>query len=137
MTAVGKKGVLIAVAIVVILAAVGGVTTVVLVRYERTERLDAKDEEVKRGIVVIQNALTDYAVNGGDTFPSRIDARIRQSMVSELHIPAWPTNPFDGQPMQEGTDPGDFQYLQTQSGDAFTLTAFGHDAKPLITVGPR
>ena len=52
----------------------------------------------------------------------------------------WPTNPFTGKPMKQGTGPGDFTCEFTWWGcvtgapDAFKLVVYGHGGKPVRTL---
>lgn len=52
----------------------------------------------------------------------------------------WPENPYTGRPMKEGTGPGDFSILfiwygyVTGQPDAFELTGYGNDGKPVVTL---
>ena len=52
----------------------------------------------------------------------------------------WPTNPYTGRPMKEGTGPGDFAIRFAWWGyvsgppDAFHLIGFGDGGRPLITL---
>jgi hypothetical protein len=52
----------------------------------------------------------------------------------------WPTNPFTGRPMKEGTGPGDFAVRFIWYGsvfgqpDAFTLIGYGGGGKPVVTL---
>ena len=53
----------------------------------------------------------------------------------------WPTNPFTGKAMRQGTSPGDFTYVELGSGgdgftcEAYRLTLYGADSKPLLVWG--
>ena len=54
---------------------------------------------------------------------------------------AWPTNPFTGRPVAQGTSPGDVRLGLTWWGsvdaqgrpDAVKITGYGHDGQPLVT----
>jgi hypothetical protein len=98
---------------------------------------ERNDQAVRDRVVMIEMAIQAYATDGDDTYPSaeKVSPKgpVGQWMISGYW---WPTNPFDGQLLHEGTGPGDFQYTQLQSGDTFTLTGYGHDGKPVITVPP-
>jgi len=54
----------------------------------------------------------------------------------------WPDNPFTGEPMQAGKGPGDFSVTFIWYGypsglpDAFELTGYGEDGRPVATVSP-
>jgi hypothetical protein len=47
----------------------------------------------------------------------------------------WPTNPFTGEPMRQGTDAGDFTYQVASDGGDFTLTVYLSDDRHLVLSG--
>ncbi len=88
----------------------------------------------KEGLHSLQVGVQSYAVDHGDQYP---DA----SLVTETglvdssgtpYLDYWPSNPYTGLPMQQGSGPGDFSY--TTGATTFQMTVFGHDGEALLTV---
>jgi hypothetical protein len=52
------------------------------------------------------------------------------------YIDVWPTNPYTGAPMMEGTGPGDFSYEVSPDGTSYRLIGYGTDGKIVMDVGP-
>ena len=40
------------------------------------------------------------------------------------YVDPWPTNPYTGQPMKPGTQPGDYTYEQLNGGAGYKLTGY-------------
>ena len=95
------------------------------------ERDKAKDSAVKEGIHSIQIGIQSYAVDYNDAYPD-------PAMVSEsglaAYIDCWPTNPYTGAPMTQGTGQGDFSYTVSEDGRSFQLTGYGTGGEVIITV---
>ena len=43
------------------------------------------------------------------------------------YVDPWPVNPYSGQPMKPGTQPGDFIYEQLNGGAGYKLTGYISD----------
>jgi hypothetical protein len=50
------------------------------------------------------------------------------------YVDPWPRNPYTGGLMQPGGGPGDYFYRRLPGGDGYTLTGYGGDGAPLLTV---
>jgi hypothetical protein len=141
-------------------------TTTLALQAQRTRGETARKEgAVKRALPVIQAAIEaalakDAAASARAQLqraePSGPDAyrqfitEVRSAMLRRQQLGQdftwrgrsyrWPTNPFTGHPMAEGTGPGDFAVRFTWYGyvsgqpDAFELIGFGHDGTPVVTL---
>ena len=91
----------------------------------------ANESAVKEGIHSIQVGVQSWAIDHGDAYP-------RPSRVSESglrsYVDVWPTNPYTGLPMAQGTAPGDFAYTLAPDRSSFELTGMGEAGQPIITV---
>jgi len=90
---------------------------------------EAKNASVIEGIHSLQVAVQSYAVDNGDIYPSDASQATLSSYVDN-----WPANPFTGEPMGEGTGPGDYSYTQLDNGTNYELVGYGADGLPVITV---
>jgi len=84
------------------------------------------DEQVAAAIVQIQVGVLNWATDNGGYPPVEqvtADAGVGQ------YVTPWPTNPFTGQPMVAGDQPGDYTYEQLEGGQAYRIT--GHLANGL------
>ena len=97
----------------------------------RDQSSNASESAVKEGIHSIQVGVQSWAIDHGDAYP-------RPSRVSESglrsYVDVWPTNPYTGLPMTQGTAPGDFTYTIAADRHSFRLTALGTDGQPVIVV---
>jgi type II secretory pathway pseudopilin PulG len=95
------------------------------------QRDKAKDSAVKEGIHSIQVGIQIYAVDNDDAYPD-------PAMVSESGLASsvdfWPTNPYTGLPMTQGTGQGDFRYTVSEDGRSFQVTGYGKGGEAIITV---
>jgi type II secretion system protein G len=97
------------------------------------QREKAKEAAVKGGVHNIELGVGSYAVDHSDTYPST-DSVSKAAMVDSSGVPYvdnWPQNPWIGGDMEEGTDPGFYDY--TRVADTFTLVGFGSGGTPVIT----
>lgn len=90
------------------------------------------DQQVVDGIVAIQVGVLNWSMAHGDMFPAPVDVA-QDGAVGELVSP-WPRNPFSGQPMATGTEPGDYTYEQLNGGRGYKLV--GHLAGGLTFTVP-
>jgi len=89
------------------------------------------DERVIDGIVVIQVGVLNWAQeNGGFPPPAEVS---QQAGVGQYVTP-WPTNPYTGQPMVAGDQPGDYTYEQLNGGQGYELV--GHLANDFTFTVP-
>ncbi len=94
-----------------------------LVQHEKA----AKETEVKEGIRSIQIGVRSWAIDHGDAYP---DVSLVNRFGLAGYVPTWPTNPFTGLPMNEGTGPGQYVYERTASG--FRIIAYGAGGRAII-----
>ena len=98
------------------------------------QREKAKESAVKGGVHNIELGIGSYAVDHADTYPATGTVS-RASLRDGSGVPYvdnWPQNPWVGGDMVEGTDQGDYIYVQV--ADTFTLTGLGAGGEPVITV---
>lgn len=81
-----------------------------------------KDRDVVDGIVAIQVGLLNWRTANGNVFPPA--SEVSQSGGVGEYVSPWPTNPYTGQPMAPGDQPGDFTYEQLNGGEGYRLV--GH-----------
>jgi hypothetical protein len=91
----------------------------------------ANESAVREGIHSIQVGVQSWAVDHGAAYPD--PSRVSESGLRS-YVDIWPTNPYTGLPMSQGTAPGDFTYMLTPDGGSFELTAMGEAGQPIITV---
>lgn len=92
----------------------------------------ARESAVKEGIHSLQVGIQSWAVDHQDTYPAVTDVN---PMTMSRYIDWWPTNPYTGAPMTQGTQPGDYSYDVAPDGSSFQLTGYGKDGTIVIQVG--
>ena len=90
----------------------------------------ARESSVKEGIHSIHISVQMYAVENQDAYPD--PSMVSQSGMAS-YLDYWPTNPYTGSPMVQGTGPGDYSYELNAEGTSFSLTGYGEDG-PVISV---
>ena len=113
--------------LVVIFGIIGAIAIPVFV----AQRDEAKQSSVTSGIRSIDVGVQSWAVDNGDVYPE--PSLVSPSGVG-TYLTSWPTNPYTGQPMTQGTGPGDFRYTVSADGASFELVGMGEDGSVLITV---
>ena len=95
-------------------------------------------QALERGEAADPDAYRQFiAIDRDDTLPHSVWGRDFTWRAKHYR---WPDNPFTGQPMQAGTMPGDFSIRfiwyghVSGSPDAFELTGYGADGKPVATL---
>lgn len=89
------------------------------------------DQQVVDAIVQIQVGVLNWSTENGG-FPP-VEEVTAEGGVGQ-YVSPWPTNPFTGQPMVSGDQPGDYTYEQLNGGQAYKLT--GHLAGGLTFTVP-
>ncbi len=94
-----------------------------------------QNNEITTGVDALQAAVQAWAADHQNLYPTA------DLVVSSLpfatyvqDVQGWPTNPVTGQPMKPGTGAGDYTYEQANGGQGYTLTAYGVDGTPLVTL---
>lgn len=121
----------IVVIVVAVLAIPAMVAAAVAIPMVATQHDEAKDSAVKEGIHVLQVGIQSYAVDNADVYPAA--AEMTPDGAVGQYVDRWPTNPWTGQPMREGSAPGDFHYSVGDDGSGaggFTLEGYLHDGTP-------
>jgi hypothetical protein len=87
----------------------------------------------KESLHSISLALEAWAADHGGRYPAA--ARVNADGVWRAAgmDGDWPTNPWTGRPMAQGSDPGDFSYERSPDARSGTLTLHGGD-EPLMRV---
>ncbi len=114
--------------VVGVLVAVGAAVVFPMMAGENEKK---RESDVKLGIHSLQIGIQSYAVDHDDAYP---DPSLLTQSGMEVYLTYWPTNPYSGMPMTEGTGPGDFTYTLSADGSSFVLVGHGRDGEPVITV---
>jgi hypothetical protein len=122
-------------AIVLIVAAafvlIGGIFAAIAIPMFLDQRDLAKESAVREGVHSLQIGVQSWAVDHEDEYP---DPAIVSPSGMGLYVDNWPTNPYTGLPMTQGTGPGQFTYSVSGGGAEFQITAYGSGGAALITV---
>jgi hypothetical protein len=81
-----------------------------------------EQQQVINGIVKLQTGVTTWATNNNNLYPTPTD--VSQAGGVAAYVDPWPTNPYTGQPMKPGTQPGDYTYEQLSGGAGYKLTGY-------------
>jgi type II secretory pathway pseudopilin PulG len=92
----------------------------------------ARDQAAESGARLIKSYIEQYGLQNNATAPSAGDVS-ETGGVGRLFA-FWPANPFTGQPMASGTEPGDFAY-SAGAGGAYSLSARTSQTAPLVLDG--
>jgi hypothetical protein len=79
-------------------------------------------QQVIDAIVKLQTGVTTWATNNNNLYPTPAD--VSQAGGVAAYVNPWPTNPYTGQPMKPGTQPGDYTYEQLNGGAGYKLTGY-------------
>jgi hypothetical protein len=115
------------------------------------------DGEVRDAVSQISTGANGWAVDHNDNYPPQWLVRDGKATDNYDKQPVgmyidWPTNPYTGRPVRQGTSPGDFRYIDLgefvngresvvekphkPSGCAgYRLTAYGLNGRPLAVFG--
>ena len=63
-----------------------------------------------------------WATNNNNLYPTPADVTEAGGVAAS--VDPWPTNPYTGQPMKPGTEPGDYIYEQLNGGAGYKLTGY-------------
>ena len=121
--------------ILIVIAAlipVGGLCAAIVIPMVLGQDQKANESAVKEGVHSIQVGIQSWAVDHLDQYPSASD--VSQATMAS-YIDVWPTNPYTGAPMMEGTGPGDFTYSVSPDGRSFHLVGYGEDGKIVMDAG--
>ena len=80
------------------------------------------DQQVIDAIVKLQTGVITWATNNNNFYPA--PAEVSQTGGVAAYVNPWPKNPYTGQPMKPGTEPGDYTYEQLNGGAGYKLTGF-------------
>jgi hypothetical protein len=80
------------------------------------------DQQVIDAIVKLQTGVTTWATNNNNLYPPPADVGEAGGVAS--YVDPWPTNPYTGQPLKPGMQPGDYTYEQLSGGAGYKLTGY-------------
>jgi len=80
------------------------------------------DQQIIDAIVKLQTGVITWATNNNNLYPTPVDVSETGGVAS--YVSPWPTNPYTGQPMKPGTQPGDYTYEQLNGGAGYKLTGY-------------
>jgi hypothetical protein len=80
------------------------------------------DQQVIDAIGKLQVGVITWATNNNNLYPTPADVSEAGGIAS--YVDPWPTNPYTGQPMKPGTQPGDYTYEQLNGGAGYKLTGY-------------
>jgi hypothetical protein len=80
------------------------------------------DQQVIDAIVKLQTGVITWSTNNNNLYP--MPAEVTQTGGVAAFVNPWPTNPYTGQPMKPGTEPGDYIYEQLNGGAGYKLTGY-------------
>jgi hypothetical protein len=82
----------------------------------------AEAQQVIDGIDRIQAGIMTWSANNNGLYPQPQDVTAAGGIAQ--YVDPWPTNPYDGQPMEPGTGPGEYIYQQLDGGAGYQLTGY-------------
>ena len=80
------------------------------------------DQQVIDAITKLQTGVITWATNNNNLYPTPTD--VTQTGGVATYVDPWPANPYTGQPMKPGTQPGDYTYEQLNGGAGYKLTGY-------------
>ena len=80
------------------------------------------DQQVIDAIVKLQTGVITWSTNNNKLYPAPAD--VTEAGGIATYVDPWPANPYTGQPMKPGTEPGDYIYEQLNGGVGYKLTGF-------------
>ena len=119
--------------VVAILAIPAGIVAAVAIPMFLSQHDKANDSSVKEGIHRLQVGIQSYAVDNGDIYPQPED--VTPEGAVGRYVDRWPTNPWSGEPMRPGAEPGDYRYTVIDEGfgaTGFSLEGYLHDGEPFV-----
>ncbi len=88
---------------------------------QRTDETGYADASTAYGLLAIRRGLATWKAGGGKTYPPPKEVTPSGMLAQMIH---WPTNLFSAQPMQPGTDAGNYTYSRLDGGKKYSL--IGH-----------
>lgn len=88
------------------------------------------DQQVVAAITRIQMGILTWAAHNGDLAPD--PAEVSQTGAVASFVDPWPLNPFNGQAMVTGTDPGDYAYERLDAEGSYRLTGYLSDGSTSV-----
>jgi len=89
-----------------------------------------RESQTIENLHAIQVGVQSWAVEHGDAYPPA--ELVTEDGLTGKYVDTWPTNPYTGGPMKQGTDPGDYTYLA--GAGHFRLSAFDDQGRVFYSV---
>jgi len=80
------------------------------------------EQQVIDAIDKLQVGVITWATNNNNLYPTPTD--VSEAGGIATYVDPWPANPYTGQPMKPGTEPGDYIYEQLNGGAGYKLTGY-------------
>jgi len=80
------------------------------------------DQQVIDAITKLQTGVITWSTNNNNLYPMPAEVSATGGVAG--YVDPWPTNPYTGQPMKPGTQPGDYTYEQLNGGAGYKLTGY-------------
>lgn len=128
-----SRGWVVGAALVVVIVAVVAVMGLVHISKANQDALKRADA-AKEGLHSLQIGVQSYAVDHNDNYPdvSLVTEAGLVDSTGGAYVDYWPSNPYTGLPMQQGTGPGDYSYKM--DGTTFQMTVYGPNGESVMTV---
>jgi hypothetical protein len=96
----------------------------------------ARESAVRDGVGAIEAGVQSWAADHGGRYPAagRVALGSPGRATVSRYVDGWPSNPFLGGPMRQGTGSGEFTYMRGPGGTSFTITGYGESGQVLVTV---
>jgi len=95
-----------------------------------------RESSVRDGAHSLEIGVQNWAADHGGRYPAarRVTEAELVAADGSGYLETWPSNPFLGGPMQQGTEAGEFTYRRGPGGDSYTIAAYGENGEVLITL---
>ena len=80
------------------------------------------DQQVIDAIDKLEVGVITWSTNNNNLYPTPTD--VSETGGIATYVDPWPSNPYTGQPMKPGTQPGDYTYEQLNGGAGYKLTGY-------------
>ncbi len=101
------------------------------------EQIDlSRESSVRDGVTSIQSGIEAWAADHKGRYPApvRVSAAGLVTPDGLSYVDPWPSNPYAGGAMSQGSGAGQFLYVRGPKGASYSLTGYGSDGGALITV---
>ena len=119
--------------VVGVLAIAAGFLAAIAIPMFVNQNQRAKDSAVKEAVHRLQIGIQTYAVENGDRYPEPAD--VSPDGALSAYVDDWPENPWTGEPMHPGGEPGDYVYETIAVGmgyNDYSLRGHLHDGTTYV-----